>query len=259
MTMLALDAQALSERAEAALARLRERRPRVHCLTNTVVQGFTANVLLALGAVPSMTTSPEEVGDFVRGAEALLVNLGTMDAERRAATLIAVRTVQASGRPWTLDPVFVDASPARRDFALELVWHRPAVMRANAAEFRAMSGWDADQVAALAYALENRLTVAITGEADLLADGQRTLAIGNGHPLMARITGMGCAGSAVVSAFLAVEPDAFMAAAAALGVFAVAGERAALLADGPGSFAPAFLDTLHGFDAAELRAHGRLA
>ena len=35
--------------------RLRARRPRVHCITNSVAQTFTANVLLAVGCVPSMT------------------------------------------------------------------------------------------------------------------------------------------------------------------------------------------------------------
>ena len=31
------------------LERLRERRPRVHCITNAVAQAFTANMLLAVG------------------------------------------------------------------------------------------------------------------------------------------------------------------------------------------------------------------
>ena len=44
------------------LERLRERRPRVHCITNAVAQNFTANMLLAAGAMPSMTIAPEEVG-----------------------------------------------------------------------------------------------------------------------------------------------------------------------------------------------------
>ncbi|MGB9364572.1 MAG: hydroxyethylthiazole kinase, partial [Xanthobacteraceae bacterium] len=44
------------------LMRLRARSPRVHCITNAVAQAFTANTLLAAGAVPSMTLSPDEVG-----------------------------------------------------------------------------------------------------------------------------------------------------------------------------------------------------
>src|SRR4029077_20034147 len=87
------------------LARLRHRRPRVPCITNTVAQNFTANVLLAAGCVPSMTVSPEEVGPFVAGAQALLVNLGTFDAERREPTAFALETVSSHKLPWVLDPV----------------------------------------------------------------------------------------------------------------------------------------------------------
>src|SRR6266850_2847157 len=101
------------------LARIRARRPRVHCITNAVAQNFTANMLLAAGAVPSMTIAPDEVGDFVARADALLVNLGTMDAERREAIGIALRA--ADDRvPWILDPVFVDRSAPRAAFAKDL-------------------------------------------------------------------------------------------------------------------------------------------
>ena len=74
--------------AATVLRRIREHAPRVHCITNTVAQQFTTNVLLAAGAVPSMTLSPQEIGGFVAGADALLVNLGTFDAERRAARVM---------------------------------------------------------------------------------------------------------------------------------------------------------------------------
>src|SRR6188768_3317592 len=103
------------------LARLRARAPRIHCITNTVAQNFTANVLLAAGCVPSMTLSPEEVGGFVASADALLVNLGTFDAERREAVRIAIEAARESGIPWVLDPVFIDRSPSRAAFARDLL------------------------------------------------------------------------------------------------------------------------------------------
>ena len=92
------------------LARIKARAPRVHCITNTVAQAYTANVLLAAGAVPSMTISPEEIATFVGGADALLVNLGTFDAERRKAIDLALGAVGQGRRPplpWVLDPVFM--------------------------------------------------------------------------------------------------------------------------------------------------------
>ncbi len=128
--------------AAAVLARIRERAPRVHCITNTVAQQYTANMLLAAGAVPSMTLSPQEIGAFVAGADALLVNLGTFDAERRSAVEAALGTAADMGKPWLLDPVFIERSPARAEFARGLVGRRPSVVRLNQAEFVALSGGD---------------------------------------------------------------------------------------------------------------------
>ena len=83
---------------------------------------------------------------------------------------------------------------------------------------------------------------------DYVTDGQRVTTIENGHPLMARVTGLGCSATAVIGAFLAVERDAFTAAAAGLAVFGVAGEVAAERSPGPGSLQVALLDALYGLD-----------
>src|SRR5436309_10474738 len=97
------DPSELADVAADVLARLRARNPRVHCITNAVAQSFTANVLLAAGAIPSMTLSAEEIGAFVARADALLVNLGTFDPERRAATATALEVASEEGVPWVLD------------------------------------------------------------------------------------------------------------------------------------------------------------
>jgi hydroxyethylthiazole kinase len=95
------------------LDRLRQRRPRVHCITNAVAQNFTANMLLAAGAVPSMTIAPKEIRAFTARADALLVNLGTFDAERQKASLAAVAVANKGGIPWVLDPCSSIAQAAR--------------------------------------------------------------------------------------------------------------------------------------------------
>src|SRR5438067_5058428 len=95
------------------LTRLRQGSPRVHCITNAVAQNFTANALLAAGAVPSMTVDPAEIAEFVARADAVLVNLGTLDRDRRAAAEIAVEAATDERRPWLLDPVFIDRSRPR--------------------------------------------------------------------------------------------------------------------------------------------------
>ncbi len=240
------------------LARLRARAPRIHCITNAVAQNFTANVLLAAGCVPSMTLSPEEIGAFVSGAQGLLVNLGTFDAERREATKIAVEAAAQRKLPWVLDPVFVDRAPPRAAFARDLIGRRPTVVRLNHAEFAALAGGEPSREQAMTYARANGVAIALSGETDLVTDGERVAAIGNGHPLMAKVTAMGCAGSAILAACLAVEPDGFRAAVAALLIVGVAGELAGEQSEGPGSFAVAIIDALQSLDGPALIARAKV-
>ena len=239
------------------LDRLRTRSPRVHCITNAVAQNFTANVLLASGCVPSMTLSGEEIGAFVERSGALLVNLGTFDRERREATGIAVEAAGKSNVPWVLDPVFIDRSVPRAEFSRDLVARAPKAVRLNAAEFFTLAGSEPTRGALAAYARDNRTVIGLSGEADWVADGERFSEITNGHMLMAKVTAMGCAASALVAACLAVEPDAWRATAGALVIVGVAGELAAAKADGPGSFAVAIIDTLYNLDGPTLIARAK--
>ena len=90
--------------------------------------------------------------------------------------------------------------------------------------------------------------LALTGAIDEVTDGAQTVLIENGHPLMARVTAMGCAASALAGAFIAVESDPLVATASALLCFGVAGGVAGERATGPGSFPAALLDALYTLD-----------
>jgi hydroxyethylthiazole kinase len=243
----------------AALGRLRVARPRVHVLTNPVAMAISANALLALGAVPSMTFRADSMADFLAGSAALVVNLGMLEPEREAAARRAAPLARELGRPWVLDPVKVDRDRARSRLAAGLLEHGPAVVRANPAEIAALAGDLPAAEAAARLALAHGTVVAMTGAVDLVTDGTRALRIANGSPLMDLVTAMGCTASAVVGAFLAVEPEPFAACVAALLAFAVAGEIAAGRAGGPGTFQPLLLDALHALDEPTLRARARLA
>ncbi len=241
------------------LARLRARAPRVHCITNGVAQNFTANMLLAAGAAPSMTISPEEIAQFVAGADALLVNLGTLDRERREAVEIAVAAASQAGKRWVLDPVFIDRAPKRAGFARALMNKHPTALRLNGAEFLALSGAGDDREALMDYARVHSVVVALSGKTDLVGDGARIAAISNGDPLMARVTAMGCAASALVAACVAVENDAWRACAAALLILGVAGEIAAAEAKGPGSFGAAIVDAVFALDGETLMQRAKVS
>ena len=241
------------------LDELRAAGTRVHAITNAAAQVLTANLILAVGGTPSLTIAPAEVAAFAARADALVVNLGTLDAERRVAIPWAVATARAGGKPWVLDPVLVDASPGRLAFARLCLAGMPSILRCNAAEFRALSGEDASPDAVAAYARALRTTVAVTGSVDWVSDGERSIALANGDPLMARVTALGCAGAALLGAFAALEPDPTTAAACGLLAIGVAGEIAGGLAKGPGSFLPAFLDALADLDRPTIRARARIA
>ena len=257
----ALSHDAVPQIAAAVLDRLRTGSPRVHCITNAVAQNFTANVLLAAGCVPSMTLSSEEIGAFVSRSNALLVNLGTFDRERREATMIAVEAAAKDHVPWVLDPVFVDRSASRAEFARDMVALAPKVARLNHDEFSALARSEPTRAAVNAYARDRNIVVGLSGETDLVTDGARVAMIENGHPLMAKVTAMGCAASALIAACLAVEPDGWRATVAGLLIVGVAGELAAAKSQGPGSFAVAILDELHNLDGQTLiaQAHVKFA
>src|SRR5690606_38945855 len=132
------------------------------------------------------------------------------------------------------------------------------VLRCNAGELAAVGGveWESKGVDAgqgnvdleeLAnrVAKEHKLVVAITGETDIVADCSRIDRIRGGDPLMASVTGMGCLLSAVTAAFVSVSPDKpAEAAIQALRFYGAAGEQAAAVSKGPGSFREAFMDVL---------------
>jgi hydroxyethylthiazole kinase len=249
----------------AARETLRANAPLVHCLTNTVVQTLTANALLAVGAAPAMVDAPQEAADFAAVASAVLVNVGTVHARTAEAMRLAARSARTAGTPWVLDPVAVGALGYRTALAAELVELRPTVVRGNASEVMALAGAGAggrgvdstagadDAVkAATELAARTGGVVAVSGEVDLLTDGRRTVRVGGGSVLLTRTTGAGCALGALVAAYLAAADDPLLAAVAAHAHVALAAERAAATAAGPGTFAALWLDALDAVDGDTL-------
>lgn len=246
----------------AALDAVRARTPRVHCVTNSVVQNFTANVLLAFGAIPSMTINAEEIGDFVGGADALLVNLGTVDADRKAAIPIALAVARQRSLPVVLDPVFIDRSPGRADFSRGLVADGGMIVRGNRNEWRTLISAEPEAaeptdldagLRSFAGGGDERVAV-VTGTQDVVVGAEASRTVVGGHALMSLVTGVGCAQAAVMGALAAQCQSRFHAALAGLLIFALCGERAARACSGPGTFEPEFLDALHRVTAADIAA-----
>jgi hydroxyethylthiazole kinase len=246
--------------------RVRSEAPLVHNITNYVAMDITANALLAIGASPAMVHAEEEVEDFISIAHSLVVNIGTLSpAWVRAMTRAAEKAV-ALGKPWVLDPVGAGATPYRTAVAQDLSQRRPTVLRGNASEILAVAGAEAtatkgvDSVHASGDALkiarevaqERGCVVAVTGATDYVTDGERVLSVANGHPMMARVTALGCTATSLIAAFLAVESDALLATTQALAVLGLCGAVGAREAKGPGSLRWRLLDALYQLDEAAL-------
>lgn len=253
------------------LERVRARRPLVHCLTNHVVKNFTANALLALGAAPAMVEHPEEAAEFAAMASAMLVNVGTLDAAQMGAIERAVPAAVAARRPWVLDPVAVGPLTLRTRFARELLAHRPTLIRGNASEIIALagqgghgrgvdSGDPAEAALAAARTLAQRTggAVLVTGAVDYATDGATVRSCANGHPLLTRVTGVGCAQGAMAAACVAVADSPLQAALAVAAILGIAGEIAAERNPRPGSFQVGLLDALDELDSAVLNLHAKL-
>lgn len=252
------------------LERLRKNHPLVHCLTNQVVKNFTANVLLALGAAPAMVEHAGEAAEFAAMADALLVNVGTLDEPQMVAMRAAIASANSARKPWVLDPVAVGPLGVRTRFAREITALSPSLIRGNASEIIALAGQagkgrgvDSGDAAENAIHAARELArqtggaVLVTGPVDYATDGEKVISCANGHPLLTRVTGVGCAQGAVAGACVAACGNPLLGAVSAALFVGIAGDIAVRVSKRPGSFAVAFLDALDELDADTLRREAR--
>ena len=228
------------------LSLVRERAPLVQCITNFVTVNDCANIVLAAGGSPSMADDVREAAEAVRGAAALVCNLGAIAAVD--AMLAAGKAANDLGRPVVLDPVAAGNTALRRQESARLLSGvKFAAIRGNASEIRALargeltgsgvdvSGEDAVTDATLPRTVETaRLlakqtgaVVAVSGPIDVVTDGEQTVLLRNGCATMARITGSGCMLTSMLGAFCGADPGhPFEATCAAIAAMGVAGDLA---------------------------------
>lgn len=261
-----------AQKAAANLHELREKKPLIHNITNFVVMNYTANILLSIGASPVMAHAHEEVEEMASFAGALVLNIGTLTPYWIESMVKAGKRANERGVPVILDPVGSGATTLRTDSAKKLIDEVSiTVIRGNASEVLSLARQDSktkgvDSIhsvdeaseAALSLAGELGCTLAITGETDLVTDGKRIQRVSNGHKLMGFVTGTGCAATAIIGAFLAVDEDPVTAASTALAYFGLAGEKGAEKAEGPGSFMIASMDALYTIDGKQLEEGARI-
>lgn len=254
------------------LETIRSQKPLVHNITNYVVMNYTANALLACGASPVMAHAYNEVQEMTAIANALVINIGTLENDWIHSMILAAGIAGKKGIPVILDPVGAGATTLRTQTALKILkTGNVSVIRGNASEILALADSKAqtkgvDAVHSVDGAIEianmiastYSLVVAITGPTDIVTNGREIIKVHNGHKLMSFVTGTGCTATALIGAFCAVENDCMKATVAALVYFGVAGELAAKKAMAPGSFMIRLLDELYSITPLELEQYAKI-
>lgn len=255
-----------------AILSVRENAPLVHNITNYVVMNTTANALLAVGASPIMAHAHKEVEDMVAICGASVINIGTLDDYWVESMLKATAKAHDLGKPWVLDPVGAGATAYRDAVAAKLLAYKPTIIRGNASEIMALAklgasatkGVDSvhqstEAIDAAKWLIEKTgSVVCISGATDVVVSGNKQIHIHNGHPLMQKVTGLGCTASALVAAFAANATDKLHATASAMALLGIAGELSEKISNGPGSLQLNILDKLFNITQEEFFTNLRI-
>lgn len=219
---------------------VRSRNPLVHHITNMVTINDCANVTLAIGASPVMATSVEEVEDMVQIANALVLNIGTIQAETFSAMLLAGKAANKKGIPVIFDPVGVGATTYRKKVAGELLEKiSVAIIRGNASEIDSLIGGkgktrgvdagdnslDSKELAMKAANLFSCVVI-VSGKIDIVSNGKEIVQIENGDTWLTKVTGTGCMATSLIASFAGTTDDYFSASIAGMSTMSLAGERA---------------------------------
>ncbi len=220
---------------------VKEHPPLVHHITNYVTANDSANTVLALGGSPVMADELEEVSEMVSIASSLVINVGTLHETTIPSMLIAGRRANELGIPIILDPVGVGATTLRTKVAKELLEKLDfTFIRGNRSEMKSLFGFEGktrgvDSMVneeedfsriALLMARKHQTTVGITGEVDVISDGERVVELSNGHPRLTKITGSGCMATSIIGVYLGARVPSLEAGILGISRMAIAGELA---------------------------------
>lgn len=239
--------------------------PMAPSITNTVTINFVANAQLAVGGSAAMVYMPDEGETLARMAGAFYINMGTIFTIYEQTLPHTAKTLYDNKKPWVLDPVAVGIGELRTNILKQFKAYKPSIIRGNASEIIALAGlWELDggtdtsrvrgvdstdsvvaaREAAVALALHTGGAVAVSGETDLVTDGETVAHSSGGSYFLGKITGAGCALGGVMAVY-ATMANPFTAALTAHSIFNLAGAKAEKASRGPGAFQVCFLDELY--------------
>lgn len=259
--------------------KVKKEKPLIHCITNHITINDCANMILAVGGKPIMAEHQSEVAKITKSAKSLLINLGNISDERIIGMKIGGQSALENGVPLILDPVGVGCSDFRLALGKELIkTFSPQVVKGNMSEIKRLMGYDDSEIKGVDvseedeiregnlresiqigkdFARDNRCIVAITGEYDIVSNGNRTVIIKNGDSMMAEVTGTGCMSGAIISTWFNSN-DPLNSVVSSLGAFGISGEIAKENAKGIGSYKTALFDAIYLLDEEQIKKRLRI-
>ncbi len=259
-----------------SLITLRQKQPLIHHITNYVTVNDCANIVLAVGASPVMADDSKEVEDIVSLAQALVINMGTLNQRTVESMLKAGKRANELKIPVIFDPVGMGASSFRNETAKKIIAGvKLAVIRGNMSEIKLIAGQDVkikgvDSLASeedgtqVAQGLARKLktVVAITGKTDIISDGTRTCYINNGHERLSHVTGTGCMATSLIGSFCGAVDDYYLASLSGVMAMGLAGELASESlspAEGIGTFRIRLFDNISNLSQEMILKRGRVS
>jgi len=241
------------------MLKVREVHPLVHHITNYVTVNDCANVCICAGGSPIMSDSAYEVEEMVASADALVLNIGTINERTLESMKRAGKAAGKVGKPIILDPVGVGATKYRTNVVEGLISSlHPSIIKSNMGEMSTIVGCKGmvrgvDSVSSckdladrmLAFAKENRCVLVSTGPTDYVTDGRTFFELSNGVPMLENVSGTGCSVTTMIGVYAGACGPSAESAVAAVSAFNIAAEDAIGHCAGPGTFKPALLDSLY--------------
>lgn len=258
------------------LTDVKDKKPLVHHITNYVTVNDCANITLAIGASPVMADDADEAAEMTSVSSALVINIGTLNKRSIESMIIAGKKANEVNVPVILDPVGIGATTLRTKTVERLLKEvKFSVIKGNMSEIKILSGIkgeikgvdsEENEVGGenIAKNLANRLSsiIAITGEKDIVSDGERICIIENGHKMLSKVTGTGCMTASLIGSFSGVTKDYYLASIAGICAMGIAGERSYLsLKDGEGigTFRIRIFDNIYNLKSCDFIEGGKLS
>lgn len=250
------------------LKKVKTGKPMVLNIANSITQNDVANGIKAIGGEPLMTNYDEEIESIVKVADAVCVNIGTMNQEQNKLSLKMLKQAKKYHKPSVLDPVGVGIVPERLAVVKRILAKvTPDIIRGNASEIASLidissdsKGLDSVDEIARACAEEYNCIVILTGAIDTIAMEDKISHVSNGSKIFTVRVGTGDMLSAIIAAFIAESKgNYYEAAKMACLVFSLSGELVMKETPnvGPSAFFSRLLDQLYTVNVEDIKRWGK--